>query len=1088
MRKKNTLYTANKWNQPLFAKTVDGSSRNIYDTGGPFQVDLSLSDYAPDKGINSPSFTSSFGYQPNLTVPKRLDLSHGAALGVQQALNPLPKLGTSDSSTSPKMGNAARAALSVGSNLVSGLAYKGISGGLNSPMGSIASSLGSTAGNIVGMANPVLGAAITAASGVIGGLTNAAFGSKLNEENIAAVNNTVSGMRDAAHAMGKSRTSTDILNQWGSIDMGSDFDNSYIGKDGWFSSKAKKEAERLRNKQNIARMVASHALATTADNVDAATDDIAAQNVKYAFGGFLGDTSDMGAIDYGFMSDYLSMKDKQADKSKITGMTQMPAFMNGFALGGDLQTHGADWTNGATHIDAGGSHEENKYQGVQLGTDQEGTPNLVEEGECIFNDYVYSKRILADEDTKKQFRLPRKKDISYADIAKRLTKESAERPNDPISQAALQMQMNKLAEQQERQKAEMQEAQAQEAFASLSPEEKQALLMEAAARRQQGAEEQQMAEQAMQEQAMGEQGVQEPSPEEIAMAQQQMMADGSELSLEPEPEGYAYGGKVNKFETGGDTIKRAIYNALGYYTDDAFDKWAKSNNLTTDDWDWENALENAAFIEALGKINPALAHAIKTGHYDFGAFKPEKSDKATIQSIAAGNWKNTNGKGWRTTGSTDDAYLQAVEGLTDAEIDALTTEELAEKMKGTKAYQDTSKWLQNADNALLYLNTLLNDKDTPEVAKEYARKYVTDGKWKDGFTYDYGKVFGKDGKGVRETNPGTYWHSVKEASRGENVKNFLIGADGSIQEIVVDVPKDWETANTYKWQDKDSDWTYNYYRDPKAPKVGDADVEDGKKKIDLKDYEPILKKEWPRFAGMLGPAVGLGMQALGVGKPNTAGLDAAVNLVGKSGARASYQPIPDYLRVQPMDMWSVQNKMDANSRATDRSILNSGNMFGARVAGLLANNQNNIEENGNLYRKGLEYNAGDRRTAADFNRGTNTFNADAYNKVSLANAELASGADRAKATLAMQAAQAKMNADAAWNQGIYGNVSGLFKGIGELGRENAQHNMLARMASSGIFGTAEPENAVFAGLIKRKNSAKKGGKINKRKRKGGLTI
>jgi hypothetical protein len=144
-------------------------------------------------------------------------------------------------------------------------------------------------------------------------------------------------MRNAAQAMGKSRTSTDILNQWGSIDMGSDFDNSYIGEDGVFSNKAKNEAERLRNKQNIARMVTSHALATTADNVDAATDDIAAQNIKYAFGGFLGDTSDMGAIDYGFMSDYLSMKDKQADKSKITGMTQMPAFMNGFALGGDLE-------------------------------------------------------------------------------------------------------------------------------------------------------------------------------------------------------------------------------------------------------------------------------------------------------------------------------------------------------------------------------------------------------------------------------------------------------------------------------------------------------------------------------------------------------------------------------------------------------------------------------------------------------------------------------------------------------------------------------------------------------------------------------
>jgi len=43
------------------------------------------------------------------------------------------------------------------------------------------------------------------------------------------------------------------------------------------------------------------------------------------------------------------------------------------------------------------------------------------------------------------------------------------------------------------------------------------------------------------------------------------------------------------------------------------------------------------------------------------------------------------------------------------------------------------------------------------------------------------------------------------------------------------------------------------------------------------EVEPIHKAEWPRYVGLMGPAVGLGLQAMGVGKPDTSGLDAAVN-------------------------------------------------------------------------------------------------------------------------------------------------------------------------------------------------------------------
>lgn len=75
-------------------------------------------------------------------------------------------------------------------------------------------------------------------------------------------------------------------------------------------------------------------------------------------------------------------------------ITKLPN--NTMALGGVLQSHGSDWGSGMMTIGAGGTHEENKYDGVQLGQDENSVPNLVEEGETVYQDYVYSNRILAD--------------------------------------------------------------------------------------------------------------------------------------------------------------------------------------------------------------------------------------------------------------------------------------------------------------------------------------------------------------------------------------------------------------------------------------------------------------------------------------------------------------------------------------------------------------------------------------------------------------------------------------------------------------------------------------------------------------------
>ena len=123
------------------------------------------------------------------------------------------------------------------------------------------------------------------------------------------------------------------------------------------------------------------------------------------------------------------------------------------AYGGNLnmdipnyQTHGGDFFNGVTKINEGGTHEENPNGGIIMGIDEKGVPNLVEEGEVIYNDYVYSNRLTPDEEMLKKFNLPSKyKGKTYSYIAEDLSKESEETPLDAISKRGLQANMAKLA-------------------------------------------------------------------------------------------------------------------------------------------------------------------------------------------------------------------------------------------------------------------------------------------------------------------------------------------------------------------------------------------------------------------------------------------------------------------------------------------------------------------------------------------------------------------------------------------------------------------------------------------------------------------
>lgn len=399
---------------------------------------------------------------------------------------------------------------------VGNIASGAIGGGLESGAGSAISNIGGTIGSAVSAVNPVLGGIISAGSGIIGGLTNRMFGSKLNKEKIAEVE----GSNKAINTVMVDNSSADsVMDQWANQDFGADFSKSDIGKDGWFSNKAKNKYKELKKQQDIARNRALTSYENAADAADTQS-DLNAMASFAAFGGPLGIWGGYGsgAIGYELAKENLGIKAlNAANKGKLTSLpnsfesSELNTFAKGgkihikpenrgkftkycggkvtseciargkrssdpavrkratfaanarkwhHAFGGDLLTNGAEWDNGLRIIGNGGTHEENPMEGVPMGMDAEGNPNLVEQGEVIFNDYVFSNRMFADGGLLESFNLPKSYDgYSFAAIAEKLGEESKERPNDPISKRGLLSSMSRLQQAQETVRQQAQEGQ-----------------------------------------------------------------------------------------------------------------------------------------------------------------------------------------------------------------------------------------------------------------------------------------------------------------------------------------------------------------------------------------------------------------------------------------------------------------------------------------------------------------------------------------------------------------------------------------------------------------------------------------------------
>ena len=119
-------------------------------------------------------------------------------------------------------------ALNGAATAVGGMIGGAIGGGMSSDVGNAIGGLGNIASAIPGPWGAVAGAGLK----VVGGLANRAFGSKMNQENIANVEGTINRLNNFQSDANSFDT---LASTWGTTKLGNNFSNSYIGKDRWFS-------------------------------------------------------------------------------------------------------------------------------------------------------------------------------------------------------------------------------------------------------------------------------------------------------------------------------------------------------------------------------------------------------------------------------------------------------------------------------------------------------------------------------------------------------------------------------------------------------------------------------------------------------------------------------------------------------------------------------------------------------------------------------------------------------------------------------------------------------------------------------------
>lgn len=1006
-----------------------------------------------------------------------------------------------------KLSKTAGSLIGAAGTAVGGVANKVLSGGLNSGAGNAVANIGGTVGGLISNVNPLLGGIVSAGTGIIGGGINALFGTKVDKEKLAAVNSDIARGRNF---VSKAGTFEDIKGPEAFMTDTNVYSGGLLrdmsGKNNELAQQlfgAKEFAERSvdNNINNIWGNMVNDALynySAFGGPLDSYSGALGLmQNDKYIDA--INNRSDaiMGKNNtlsnpQNYFGDGGGIHIKKANEGKFTAQANRagmgvqeyashvlankedyPAFTvkranfarnaaKWHAFGGELGTNGTDWTNGLLYVDNGGTHEKNPLGGIPVGFDQNGTPNLVEEGETIWNDYVFSNRIKVPKAMFHTLGLGgamKKNRLTFADASKKLAKESEQRPNDHISMAGLEASLSKLAavQEAERMKKQMRES----------------------------------------------------------VGLENMAAYGGPVNK------FDKGGALNWLkEHYGNKYNEQELNALAtYLSNKVSDKTTTRLNNGREVTDNKNkSLLDQEYANALGDVTGSMLFGFGQGKLDNlvnAGVDPNLAYNIVSKDLRKGDNRNrlysyasslpSSGTSVETVSNADPTSSQDIQnawddvlmGYTAGNNNTVTPNTEVSPQVGTSSFNspiDTYSFEEAVRNGAPQAqrgitagnNSSTGYAGTPGVrgngnigvvrTRNGINPYAYDNNRWDEFEYynpqtrQYDEGYLNFARNINQDwvdriLKGTYGDMSRYLSRNSGYqitpqevgnlatdelysdmhkamqaayKEYLAGIDPVTGEKRVTNPYGVQTPDTPAAEGEVSKVPADAINgEPRTTTEGGNEVT-----VKGNEKRPLLDT-WMRYAPVVGGALGVFGDMLGLtNKPDYTyadRLEAAANAAGYA-PQVGYKPIGDYERYTPFDRLFYANQLQANARGTDRMLANTSSP--SRAAGLLANAYNTNNALGNLYRQGDEYNLAQYQQVKDFNRRTNMFNSQMGLEADIANARYRQMAKNYQMEGLGRAAALRDSIDQRVGAARSANLTNFFNSLGNIGRENFTFNQI----------------------------------------------
>ena len=666
-----------------------------------------------------------------------------------------------------------------------------------------------------------------------------------------------------------------------------------------------------------------------------------------------------------------------------------------FAEGGLLSTY--DY--GLEEVNAGGSHEENPNEGVVVSYAPDGLPNKVEEGETIHNDYVYSKRLEANEKVLKNNLLDEKYEgKSFADISKKLTEDRKQRPNDPISVRTNEENLNRLQDAQEELKLDNKTREVKKFLGSLNNDQlnalQQEMMDEYEAYAEQQAQQQEAEDQAYQEEQAAQEGMfgkgghlKQGTYGNSSLSE--VRSSISELRPVYDVEGNTVGWKNPDYNSNEKVLNISGYNpnyeGAQIYADNR--NWFQRNIASP--WNtWWNNLPSPEFSWAARNLTPVGAvDAIING-----------DTEALLEGALFSGLLGKAKKASKVVDKTDDALRL----MQEAQLGGNTTKEVTKE-----AAKNSSKWLKSLGIGVgaiglplagFYVTDIEKNKDKYDQKAQERGRSIGDtivGDWQ--FKGDT-VINTKTGEKIYSKGGHINWWGNKlSQSRYEAIKALYDQASYSNPHIpnysvfgkyLNNLTPEEVEGSTIGYRDifgrfvpfgGQPQQIVPSYQGVSSGTNTNTDASESERQKPPQGPNKTTTQEFPnylsylRYAPILGSLGQVLSDTLGLtNQPDYSNIDMYRRAVDNIGG-VNFVPIGGYQQYTPIDREYIANQQLAQAASYNRS-LNNVNPIGSYILGII-NDAKVRDQIGDMYINAAAQDQKDKLAVAEYNRGIDITNA-----------------------------------------------------------------------------------------------------------------